>query len=302
MAMGLWGTTIATIKGHELYGYSENIGLGLTILTGVISLSLLIIYLWKYVKYPEAVKEEFNHPIRRNFFAGISITFLLAAIATFGFHSTVSFWLWLVGTTLQTIFLITTLRFWVDHKSLTIDHITPPWFIPVVGAILVPVVGVFHAPIEISWMYFAVGLIFWGILSTILFSRFFFGQALPSKLLPTLSIMVAPPSVAVISYFRLTGQLDTFTNILYFFAVFLFIFILTFARKFRKTTFSLTWWAYTFPLAALIIASLLIVSQTETVMIPLYLPLLVILHISILTIVSIQTILAIKAEKICIPE
>lgn len=302
MAMGLWGTTIATIKGHEVYGYSATIGLGLTILTGIISLSILGIYLLKLIKYPEAVQEEFTHPIRRNFFAGISITFLLSAIATYGFHASISYWLWLIGTILQTFFLLTTLRFWVDHTSLTIDHITPPWFIPVVGAILVPVVGVFHAPLEISWLYFSVGLIFWGMLSTILFSRFFFGQALPSKLLPTLSIMVAPPSVAVISYYRLTGQLDTFTNILYFFAVFLFLFILTFVRKFRKTSFSLTWWAYTFPLAALIIASLLVMSHTDSVIIPFYLPVLGVLHLFVLTIVIFQTIQEVRSGSICIPE
>ena len=44
---------------------------------------------------------------------------------------------------------------------------TNPWFIPVVGNIIVPIAGVDDAPAEVSWFFFSFGLIFWIALFTL---------------------------------------------------------------------------------------------------------------------------------------
>ncbi len=62
---------------------------------------------------------------------------------------------------------------------------SPVWFIPVVGNILVPLAGVVHARRTRSRFFFSTGLIFWIVLQTLFFYRIFFHHPLPEKLLPT---------------------------------------------------------------------------------------------------------------------
>jgi len=52
--------------------------------------------------------------------------------------------------------------------------------------------------------------------------------------------------------------------VLYYTALFLFVLIVTQARLFAKVPFFLSWWAYSFPWAALTIASLAVYHQTQS--------------------------------------
>jgi len=75
--------------------------------------------------------------------------------------------------------------------------------------------------------------------------------------MPTLFILIAPPAVGFIAYTRLTGELDTLARVLYFSGLFLTLLLFTQAPRFIKLRFFLSWWAYSFPLAAISIASML---------------------------------------------
>lgn len=46
------------------------------------------------------------------------------------------------------------LNAWIYQPHFEIHHISPAWFIPVVGNILAPVAGVTHGALQISWFYF----------------------------------------------------------------------------------------------------------------------------------------------------
>lgn len=58
------------------------------------------------------------------------------------------------------------------------------------------------------------------------------------------------------------GELDTFARILYFSGLFLTMLLFSQARCFLKLRFSLSWWAYSFPLAAISIASMAMYQQS----------------------------------------
>lgn len=49
---------------------------------------------------------------------------------------------------------------WMHHTHFTIERMTPAWFIPIVGSLIVPIAGVPHGFVEISWFFFGVKLIF----------------------------------------------------------------------------------------------------------------------------------------------
>lgn len=83
------------------------------------------------------------------------------------------------------------------------QHVTPAWFIPVVGMVAAPLAGVTFGPIEVSWFFFSAGLVFWAALLPMVLTRLFIhDQPVPGQLLPTLAVLIAPPAVAFLSYLR----------------------------------------------------------------------------------------------------
>ena len=90
---------------------------------------------------------------------------------------------------------------------------------------------------------------------TLVINRIIFHQPLPQKLFPTLFILLAPPAVGMIAWYKLTGQVDSFGRVLYFFALFLELLLVVQLNSFLRLKFYLSWWAYSFPLAAVTIAT-----------------------------------------------
>lgn len=80
--------------------------------------------------------------------------------------------------------------------------------------------------------------------------------------MPTFFILIAPPAVGFIAYIKLTGELDAFARVLYYSGLFLTLLLLTQAKRFTKLQFFLSWWAYSFPLAAITIATLVMYDLT----------------------------------------
>lgn len=198
-----------------------------------------------------------------NFFPGISICFLLGAIAytdlgRIGLART----LWWIGAPLHLALLLVVLYGWF-HKSHALHSFNPAWFIPVVGPLLVPVVGVKYAHPEISWFFFAIGLVYRIVMMAVLVNRIFFHDPMPQKLLPTLFILIAPPAVGFIAYVKMTGQLDSFARILLYFGLFTGLMLLTMVDPFRRVPDFVSWWGYTFPLDALTLSLYLMYRESH---------------------------------------
>lgn len=264
MVMGLGGLTIATQKiAHIMNLELYYLNLGLLLFTGALFAFLLLVYLTKFIKYKEALIWEFNHPIRLNFFPTISISFILMAIASLKYSPATAEVFWVIGSVLHLILLLTIVSMWIQQTKFDIKHNNPAWFIPAVGNILVPIAGVKLGYMQISWFFFSIGIIFWIVLLAIFFNRIIFHNPLPQKLMPTLFILIAPPAVGFISYFQLTGSFDAFAKILYFFGVFMFLLLIVQFRLFNKIKFFLSWWAYSFPIAALTISTVLVFEITQ---------------------------------------
>lgn len=222
--------------------------LGITI---ILFMSIGIVYIVKWIRFPKEVSKEYNHPIKINFFPLIAKILLVLSVTFLSLDLSISKYLWIAGVVLNTLFCFAILGEWISKEHFRIHHISPAWFIPVVGNLIVPIAGVQHFSIEISWFFFSVGIVWMFILTTIVLYRLIFHDPLPKKLLPTLFILFAAPAIAFIAYMKLTGSFDAFAHILYYFALFLLFLIGSQWRLFRKIKFYLSWWAYTFPLAAM---------------------------------------------------
>ncbi|GAB6051867.1 SLAC1 anion channel family protein [Magnetospira thiophila] len=256
VVMGVVGLGLAWRKAHELYAVDSLPGEAVSLFGGLLFVVILLLYGLKLLRFPGEVKAEMTHPVKANFGAAISISILLMASVALNWNRSVADGLWMLGATLQLVITLHMLRRWI-FESYEIQHSNPAWFIPVVGNLLVPLAGVKLGHLETSWFFFAVGLVFWVVLFTIVFYRIVFHTQMPPKLVPTLFIFIPPPAVGFLGYVLLVGgTVDAFARILFFFALFLVFLLVSMGRRFLSVPFALTWWAFTFPLDAAAIATL----------------------------------------------
>lgn len=296
--MGMAGMTLAA----QRMGYGEILGRALFAATAGLFCLLSAVYVRKALTFATAVAEEWRHPVRISFFPTISISLILLASAAMPLNSGASQVLWYAGAGLHLAMTLSVMTAWINHSRYEVVHTNPAWFIPVVGNILVPIAGVRHAPADVSWFFFAIGILFWTVLLTIVVYRLIFHTPLPGKLVPTLFILLAPPSAGFISWMALNGGLDAFGRLLYFSASFFFLLLIMQVPKFAAQSFAMSWWAYSFPLAAFTIATLVMAEHTGTAF---YLwlgkALFGLLSLLIIWLVG-RTIIAVMRKEICTPE
>jgi tellurite resistance protein len=254
IVMGLAGLTVATRKCEASLGLDDMASDALFWASAAVYVAIACVYLAKLAMRRQAVASEWAHPVRIAFFPAMSIGLILLSIASLHIDRGLSLGLWIGGALLHLVYTVLVITAWINHSHYEVVHLNPAWFIPVVGNILVPIAGIHHAPADISWLYFSVGLLFWLVLLTIVINRLIFHHPLPAKLMPTLFILIAPPAVGFISWTALVGAIDPAARILFFAAVFFFVLMIPQLGKFARIPFALSWWAYSFPLAALTIA------------------------------------------------
>ncbi|MDI6742420.1 MAG: SLAC1 anion channel family protein [Smithella sp.] len=302
VVMGLTGATIAWKRTESIWNLNASTSSILLAISTLVFLTILSFYIIKIIKHPDEIRKEFKNITKLSFFPAISISLILLSIAWLDCSAFLSAILWYGGTFLQFIFTITIISIWIRHQSLEINAISPAWFIPVVGNILVPVAGVVHAPAEVSWFFFSIGLIFWIALFTILLYRLIFHNPLPERLLPTLFILIAPPAVGFISYMKLTGAIDPMARILYYFGLFSFLLMIPQLKMLSRIKYYLSWWAYTFPLAALTIATILMYHQAGLLFFKYLATILLIIVSAIIVMLAVMTLKAMKNKAICVED
>ena len=255
IALGFAGFTLAVQKSEDLYALSHVTSTSLLAITVTLFAVTGLVYIAKSLFHYESVKAELNHPVKINFFPLVAKVLLVLSIIFLSRNMRISKYMWLTGMALQFFASLTIISAWLHHTHFKIEHLTPAWFIPVVGSLIIPIAGVKHGYVEMSWFFFSIGIIFWLTLFIVVFYRMIFHPPIMQKLLPTLFILFAPPAIAFIAYSKLTGGLDSFGRILYYFSLFLFILVLFKANIFIRIKFYLSWWAYSFPLAAITLSS-----------------------------------------------
>lgn len=256
MVMGAGGLGNAWAKAHQVFGVPlivSQLLLGCAVLTfGVLALA----HLAKLIFHFAEVAEEFSHPVRSSFFPAISVAAVVLSIGLRHYTQSVAEVLWCVGAAMHFVFALTLIRRWILHPQ-DENVLTPAWFIPVVGNILVPVGGVPLGYVEISWFFFSVGLMLWLSFFTIVLHRVLFVPAMGQRSLPTLFILLAPPSIGLSAYMAFTGgHAGAMGDILYCLALFIAILLASLGKYMAHGPFFMSWWAMTFPVAGWAGASL----------------------------------------------
>ncbi len=260
--MGVWGWALAT-NAAAMAGFVPSVVAdALRILASCVTIAVSGAYVVKAVRWPQACIQEWQAPPTLAFFPAVSISLLLVTIGYQEIAPGFSAALWPFAVALQGLLTLAVISSWISHRPFQIGQLSPAWFIPAVGNVIVPVAGVPLGYHELSWLFFSGGLVFWIVLLTLVINRLMFHDPLPERLLPTLVIMIAPPALAFVAYVTLNNGVDNFARILLNIAYVFALLVIVQAPKFRHLPFALSWWALSFPVAGLTIASFRFAAET----------------------------------------
>lgn len=250
--------TLATSASTKFLHISIDVNLVLWCIAVALVVIIGSIYLLKMILYFEAVRCEYYHPIRVNFFFAPWIALLFLAIGmppslAKDLHAA----LWYV---LMTPFLILELKIygqWMSGGQRRLSKVANPTnHLSIVGNFVGALLGASMGLKEGPLFFFAVGLVHYTVLFVTLYQRLPTNETLPKELHPVFFLFVAAPSVASMAWAKIQGSFDHGSRIPYFIALFLYFSLAVRVNFFRGFKFSLSWWAYTFPMTSAAIATI----------------------------------------------
>ncbi len=303
VVMGLAGLSLATHRMEVAGVVPTGVSFALMTVTALAFAGIAGFFIAKAVRYPKALRAEWEHPVRIAFFPAITIGVLLICAGLLPLGDEIIRPVWMAATAAHLAVTLGVVSAWISHRTFEQAHLTPAWFIPAVGNVLVPLAGVPLGFPEISWFFFSVGMLFWLVFLTLVFNRLIFHNPIAERLLPTLVILIAPPSVGFVAWLQLNGgEIDAFARVLYYCATMFVLVTLTQVGKLIRLPFSMAWWAYSFPVAGFTVASALFAEGTgagfqKGLSFIAY----AVLWVVIAILVS-KTLAAIRRDEICRPE
>ncbi|XAR68110.1 hypothetical protein NMG60_11003122 [Bertholletia excelsa] len=110
---------------------------------------------------------------------------------------------------------------------------------------------------ESALCMFSIGMAHYLVLFITLYQRLPGNDHLPVMLRPVFFLFFAAPSLGSLAWDSITGTFDNSSKMLFFLALFLFMSLVSRPTLFKKSMkkFNVVWWAYSFPLTVLAIAS-----------------------------------------------
>ncbi|KAL7108323.1 hypothetical protein ACP275_06G105300 [Erythranthe tilingii] len=250
--------TLASVKSMKFLHVGPTISPILWFASVALTVVVAIVYALKLIFYFEAVRREYYHPIRVNFFFAPWIALLFLALGappevSRTFH--VSMWY-----ILMTPIFVLELKIygqWMSGGQRRLSKVANPSnHLSVVGNFVGALLGASMGLKEGPIFFFAVGMAHYTVLFVTLYQRLPTNETLPKELHPVFFLFVAAPSVASMAWARIQGSFDYGSRVAYFIAMFLYFSLATRVNFFRGFNFSLAWWAYTFPMTGAAIATI----------------------------------------------
>lgn len=232
-------------------------------LMGIVSLT----YFLKIIFYFEAVRREYYHPVRVNFFfapwiACLFLTIGLPPSVVKTLHSSV----WYV---LMVPILCLELKIygqWMSGGQRRLSKVANPSnHLSIVGNFVGALLGASMGLKEGPIFFFAVGLAHYIVLFVTLYQRLPTNETLPKELHPVFFLFVAAPSVACMAWAKINDHFDYGSRISYFIGLFLYFSLAVRINFFRGFRFSLAWWAYTFPMTGAAVATVRYATEVKNV-------------------------------------
>jgi tellurite resistance protein len=214
---------------------------------------LLPAYLWKLVRTPRAVREEFANPVQMGFCATLPVGMTLLAGGLAPYVPGIAGALWWSG-----VVLLLAMQVWGLQRLLAggieLAQVNAGWMILFVGGIVVPGAGLALGHEDMSRFAFGVSAAITPLVMGLVLLRAVVGPALPAPLRPTWFILLVPPAL-VYAHGSVLFREFAFLEGLFYLGLVLAVALLVYARALARSPFGVLWWAITFPLDALAYAA-----------------------------------------------
>ncbi|XP_026661135.2 S-type anion channel SLAH3-like [Phoenix dactylifera] len=253
----LW-KTLATSPSMSFLHVSLTVNLVLWCISLALMGAVSLIYSLKIIFYFETVRREYYHPVRINFFFSPWIAGIVLALGvppSIAVHLHAALWYVLMAPILCLELKI--YGEWMSGGPRRLSMVANPSnhlaiLGNFVGALLGATMGLKEGPL----FFFAVGLAHYVVLFVTLYQRLPSNAALPRDLHPVFFLFVAAPTVACLAWEKICGEFNYGAKMAYFIALFLYVSLAVRINFFRGFRFSLAWWAYTFPMTGVSIATI----------------------------------------------
>ncbi|WP_063710168.1 transporter [Amycolatopsis sp. ATCC 39116] len=199
----------------------------------------------------QPLRDQLRHPAQGPMAALAPVTGMLLGGTLSGFSPAVGrslFFLALAASALLAAWLFAS---WFEGR-LDLAAMHPGYLLPTVapGLVGADVAAALGYP-GLGWALFGVGTFFAFVMTAIVVLRLVFHTPLPDALLPTTAILLAPPGVAGLAWFSLHGHTaDPVAQAVVGVGVVLLLVQAAMLPRYRRLSFSLGFWSFTFPLAA----------------------------------------------------
>ncbi|KAI3749067.1 hypothetical protein L6452_12625 [Arctium lappa] len=262
----MWKNLASTASTHFLH-ISLRVNYTLWCISILLFAVVATTYLLKVIFYFEAVRREYYHPIRVNFFFAPWIALLFLAIGVpDSVMGKLPHSLWYVLMTPIFCLELKIYGQWMSGGQRRLSKVANPSnHLSVVGNFVGALLGASMGLKEGPIFFFAVGLAHYTVLFVTLYQRLPTNETLPKELHPVFFLFVAAPSVASMAWAKINGSFDYGSRLAYFIALFLYFSLAVRVNFFRGFKFSLAWWAYTFPMTGAAISTIRYSSEVSNV-------------------------------------
>ncbi|XP_030544364.2 S-type anion channel SLAH1-like [Rhodamnia argentea] len=217
-------------------------------------------YVLRCLLHFEMVKSEFLHHVSVNYMFAPWISWLLLlqscpfiAQKTLPYH--VLWWIFIVPVVALDIKIYG--QWFTKGKRFLSTVANPTSQLSVIGNL----VGA-RAAAQMGWResaicMFSLGMTHYLVIFVTLYQRLTGNKGLPVILRPVFFLFIATPSMASLAWDSISGSFDESAKMLFFLSLFLFMCLATRPMLFKKSMrkYNVAWWAYSFPLTALALAS-----------------------------------------------
>ncbi|XP_027337429.1 LOW QUALITY PROTEIN: guard cell S-type anion channel SLAC1 [Abrus precatorius] len=263
----LWGA-LATSPAIRFLHITPAINFGIWLLAIAVLITISFTYILKCIFYFEAVKREYFHPVRVNFFFAPWVVCMFLAMGAPPKLAPQTLYPAIWCTLMAPYFLLELKIYgqWLSGGKRRLCKVAnPSSHLSVsgnfVGAILASKVGWKEAA-KFLW---AVGFAHYLVVFVTLYQRLPTSQALPKELHPVYSMFIAAPSAASLAWENIYGDFDGLSRTCYFIALFLYLSLVVRINFFTGFRFSVAWWSYTFPMTTVAVATIKYAEQVPSI-------------------------------------
>ncbi|KAL4188086.1 hypothetical protein AMTRI_Chr09g22160 [Amborella trichopoda] len=226
-------------------------------------------YILKSAFYLEAVRREYYHPVRGNFFFApwIASMFLAIAAPPLLTHGPPHPALWCVLMTPVFLLEVKVYGQWLSGGKRRLCMVAnPSSHLSVVGNFVGAILAAKVGWEEAGKFFWAVGFAHYLVVFVTLYQRLPTSHVLPKELHPVYSMFITAPGAASVAWEAIYGEFDGMARTCFFVALFLYLTLVVRINFFRGFRFSVAWWSYTFPMTTASVATIKYAEQEPCVL------------------------------------